>query len=32
MTFDRDHFDFMGRCKYDLVSTDCFNGTLVRIK
>ncbi|CAF0786128.1 unnamed protein product [Brachionus calyciflorus] len=27
-TFDKAKFDFMGRCKYDLVSTDCFNKTL----
>ncbi|CAF0944073.1 unnamed protein product [Brachionus calyciflorus] len=27
-TFDKAKFDFMGRCKYDLVTTDCFNQTL----
>ncbi|CAF0928390.1 unnamed protein product, partial [Brachionus calyciflorus] len=27
-TFDKAKFDFMGRCKYDLVSTNCFNKTL----
>ena len=30
-TFDKAKFDFMGRCKYQLVSTDCYNKTLVNI-
>ncbi|CAF1099963.1 unnamed protein product, partial [Brachionus calyciflorus] len=28
VTFDKSKFDFMGRCKYELVSTNCFNQTL----
>ncbi|RMZ94204.1 Latrophilin 1, partial [Brachionus plicatilis] len=28
-TFDKAKFDFMGKCKYDLVSTDCYNQSLV---
>lgn len=27
-TFDKAKFDFMGACKYDLVSTDCFGSQL----
>ena len=29
-TFDKNNFDFMGRCIYDLITTECFNRTLVK--
>lgn len=31
-SFDRVNFEFMGKCKYDLVSTSCSNKTMVCFK